>query len=172
MKGNRFKWQFAEFDEASDISDLLNLAYRGLDNWTEETTLLDGKRASPSLVERSMKESGTYFFVCRNDTALLACIRLTLVGNEAYIGSFAVLPTYQRSGIGTHLLAEIEQIATKEYGVTFFSLPVLTGQNTLKKFYEKCGYHKTGNTEPYPVHLNIGKPKRSDVTIEFYLKKV
>jgi ribosomal protein S18 acetylase RimI-like enzyme len=171
MKGSRFKWQLARFHEVAEISDLLNLAYRGVDNWTEETQLLSGKRSTQSLVERSMNETGTYFFVCRNDAALLACARLTLVGNEAYIGSFAVLPRYQRNGIGSYLLSEIEQIVMKEYGVTFFSVPVLSEQHTLKAFYEKCGYQKNGQAEPYPAHLNIGTPKRSDIMIEFYLKK-
>ena len=171
MKISRYKWYPAHFSEANDISNLLNLAYRGSENWTEETMLLEGARASSSLIECSMNESGTCFFVCRNETVLLACIRLTLVGNEAYIGSFALLPKYQGKGIGTHLLSEIEKMAMLEYGVTLFSLPVLTEQTVLKRFYEKCGYHKTGYSEPYPAHLNIGKPKRSDVMIDFYLKK-
>ncbi|REG81316.1 GNAT family N-acetyltransferase [Marinomonas pollencensis] len=172
MKESRFRWQLARYHDAGAISDLLNLAYRGEDNWTNEPQLLTGARSSQALVERNMKEAGTYFFVCRNDTALLACSRLTLAGNEAYIGSFAVLPVYQKRGMGSHLLSAIESIATKVYGVTFLSVSVLSEQKALKRFCENRGYQRNGKAEAYPAHLKIGSPKKRNTMIEFYLKRI
>lgn len=170
MKGHKLKWKPAQSHDAAMISDLLNLAYRGESSWVNEALLLDGQRASPALVKRGLKDPSTRYFVCRNDMALLACCGLTLVGNEAYIGAFAVLPAYQKSGVGTHLLEEIENICMSEYGVTLFSLPVLTEQDELKQFCEKRGYLKTGQAEAFPEHLHIGTPKHQ-LGIEFYLKK-
>ena len=98
---NEVKVQIAELNDAGEINDLLNLAYRGEQGWTNENGLVSGQRSVVDDVEATIKDGSSRFLIYRDETQLVACICLELKGEDLYLGSFAVHPDLQSTGIGT-----------------------------------------------------------------------
>jgi len=86
---------------------------------------------------------------------LVALIDGKIVGMGAFrpidsctveIKRMRVHPAYQRQGIGTAILQQVEARARRR-GYRKFTLDTTVQQNAAQKFYEKCGYHRRGRGE-------------------------
>jgi GNAT superfamily N-acetyltransferase len=161
---DRVKLESANINEAQRINDLLNLAYRGKKGWTTEASLVNGDRSNISDVKLSIENS--IFLIYKNNADLLACICLEPKGDEVYIGSFAVHPDHQAEGLGKLILKAAETYAINELNATKFIMVVLSRRTELITFYERRGYQRSGVNKEYPLHLNVGTPKISGLTIE------
>jgi len=168
--GLELKLEKSKIEDAKEISDLLNLAYRGSEGWTTESDLVSCHRSAISDVEAIIEQAHSYYYAHRTGKIITACICLELMGDEAYIGSFAVEPKYQSQGLGNKILEATEQLAL-EHGAQNFTMVVLSKRVELISFYERRGYRKTGVVKDYPLHLNVGIPKHSSLTIEYLQKK-
>lgn len=157
------KLELADINEAQDINNLLNLAYRGKQGWTTESSLVDGDRSVASDVEACIESS--IFLTYKKEGILVSCICLEPKGCEVYIGSFAVHPEYQACGLRASVLSAAEYYAINEFKATKFIMVVLSARTELISFYERRGYQSTGICKEYPLHLNVGTPKSSDLTI-------
>lgn len=89
-----------------------------------------------------------------SDGVPIATSRLvTLNGDEVLAGKIAVMPEYRNSGIGRHMLCELEKLAENEKKRTFH---IVARQNAVG-FYEKLGFVKEDepfekdNVVMYPV---------------------
>lgn len=164
------KLEMANADEAHQISELLNLAYRGTQGWTTENDLVDGDRSTIQDVKIAIESS--MFLTYKIEHNLIACICLEEKDNEVYIGSFAVHPAHQADGLGKYILNKAESYAMSKLTVTKFTMVVLSERTELISFYERRGYKKTGLCKEYPKHLNVGKPKQHDLTIQLLCKNV
>ncbi len=60
--------------------------------------------------------------------------------NVSKVGQFAVLPEYQRYGIGNLMMKEVEKIAREIKEVTELALDTAESAYHLINFYEKLGY--------------------------------
>lgn len=80
------------------------------------------------------------------DSAPIGTIRYKIDEKErrATLGRLAVLKPYRGRGYGAMLIQYIEKILTFKYRPLTIELG---GQAPLKEYYEKLGYHVTG--EPY-----------------------
>ena len=161
---DRVELKLANINEAQEINDLLNLAYRGEKGWTTENSLVDGDRSTTSDIQLNIENS--IFLTYKKGGDLVACICLDEANQQVYIGSFAVHPDYQASGLGKSILSAAEKYAINELNATSFIMTVLSKRTELIAFYERRGYKKTGVNEEYPLHLNVGTPKSRDLTIE------
>lgn len=157
------KLELANITEAKEINDLLNLAYRGDKGWTTENSLVDGDRSTTSDIKLSIENS--IFLIYKKDGNLVSCICLETKDHEAYIGSFAVHPDHQAGGLGKSILDTAEKYAIDELKATKLILVVLSKRTELIAFYERRGYYLTGVNKEYPLHLNVGTPKKSGLTI-------
>ena len=69
------------------------------------------------------------------------------------------------------MLEQAETFALRTLGVHKPAIFVISQRPELIAFYQRRGYSRTGKIETYPLHLGIGVPKVSGLTIE-YLEKV
>ncbi|MDA0564668.1 GNAT family N-acetyltransferase [Streptomonospora sp. S1-112] len=148
---------------------LVNSAYRGdssRQGWTTEADLLDGQRVDPEGVAALLARPGTRVIVAEADGRIAACCELAAgaEGGDAYFGMFCVRPDAQGGGLGGRVLAEAERVAAHELGCRRMRMTVLRQRDELIAFYERRGYRRTGNVEPFPYgDPRFGLPKRPDL---------
>lgn len=164
------KFERATVADAHEISALMNLAYRGAQGWTTESHLIEGARCAVQDIEDEIRSPNTYYFIYRTALSINACIAVTQQDEKAYIGSFAVLPELQNTGVGKQLLMHAEQFAQHELNVRQLAMVVLSNRDELIAFYQRRGYQRSGNIQGYPIHLNVGQPVYLDQTVEELVK--
>lgn len=160
------KLDIANTTDALQICELLNLAYRGADGWTTESALVEGNRCSESDIISDIESPSNYLLVYKTSNIIQACISVQESEDRAYIGSFAVRPKLQNSGIGKTVLNLAEQFAVTNFQPRQFIMVVLSSRTELIEFYERRGYQRNGIIKEYPIHLNVGVPLTHDLTIE------
>lgn len=160
----------ANIGDAEEINALINLAYRGKKGWTKETDIVEGERSNIEDVNFLIRNQNSHMLIAKNHGDLVACICIEEKESKAYIGSFAVSPAQQNMGIGKHVLKLAENYAGNNFGITGFVMVVISQRKELIEFYERRGYKRTGKTEEYPVHLNVGVPSAKGLTIEYLTK--
>jgi GNAT superfamily N-acetyltransferase len=93
-----------------------------------------------------------------------ACVQLERRGDDAYLGMLTVQPVRQASGIGKRLLDAAEGWAAARWGARTIIMTVITQRPELIAWYERRGYHATGETAPFPYgDTRFGEPKRPDL---------
>lgn len=162
-------FRLATAGDAAAICDLVNRSYRGVaggQGWTHEADWVAGPRTS--LVELSdlLVHTDTVFMVATGGGRIVACIRLEKDGTDVQLGMFAVEPALQGQGIGKRLLAEVERHAWRAMGAQRLVMTVISQRHELVAFYERRGYRRLGDVSDYPVHWNVGVPRRAGLTIE------
>ena len=160
------KLDIANLNDAARVCELLNLAYRGAEGWTTESALVEGDRCNESDIISDIKSPNNYLLVYKTNDIIQACISVQKNDNRAYIGSFAVNPKLQDSGIGKAVLNLAEQYAIANFQPEQFIMVVLSSRTELIQYYERRGYRRNGNIKEYPMHLNVGVPLTPDLTIE------
>lgn len=82
---------------------------------------------------------------------------------EWYLGSLATDPSRQNSGLGRALLTAAEDW-TREQGGRRIRMTVINVREALIAWYERRGYHRTGETAPFPYGDDrFGTPLRPDL---------
>jgi len=71
----------------------------------------------------------------------------------------SVFPWIQAKGIGKQLMAAAEVHAKAEKCNSVF-MKVISVRYELIEWYERKGYARTGNTEPFPTDKKFGIPTR------------
>jgi ribosomal protein S18 acetylase RimI-like enzyme len=150
---------------------LANLAYRGTGgagveaSWNVETGLVDGPRLTESSLREELAEKPE-LLVWRDEAggALMGTVWMQpRDGGVWYLGLLTVRPDVQNRQLGRTLLAAAESYA-KERGGRRITMTVLSGRDVLMAWYERRGYRKTGETQPYPYgDGRIGRPLRDDL---------
>ncbi|NWH07212.1 MAG: GNAT family N-acetyltransferase [Alphaproteobacteria bacterium] len=146
-----FRW--ASRKDVSAIHALLEAAYRGeesLRGWTSEAHLLQGPRTSREEVMERATGPRSGFLLAERVGELIGCVYLKDEGGTAYLGMFAVRPACQGAGIGRALLAESDRKAKAAWGVIAMRMTVISLREDLIAYYERRGYRRTGETEPFP----------------------
>jgi ribosomal protein S18 acetylase RimI-like enzyme len=73
-------------------------------------------------------------------------------------------PGIQTRGIGSLLLAAAEGFARDALGAHAMRMTVIVQREALIAWYERRGYARTGETEPFPYgDARFGLPKRDDL---------
>jgi GNAT superfamily N-acetyltransferase len=141
---------------------LVESAYRGETSrtgWTTEADLLDGQRTDAREVG-ALVDAGTVLVAVSQTGELVACCRLDPNG---HFGMFAVSPAAQGGGIGSALLADAERRAAAG-GADRMTLPVIKQRVDLIPWYERRGYVRTGEEQPFPYgDERFGRPRRDDL---------
>jgi ribosomal protein S18 acetylase RimI-like enzyme len=144
------------------LVELLNSAYRGDDSkqgWTTEADLLRGDlRTDASNVQQLMHTTGAAFLkYVDDDNTIKGCVFLHTKRDKLYLGMLSVWPRIQATGIGKQLMAEAENYARDKNCSSIF-MKVLSIRHELVAWYERKGYFKTGETEPFPADNRFGIP--------------
>lgn len=164
----------ATADDVPQVVALVESAYRGdvsRAGWTTEADLLDGQRTDPEDVAGIVADPAGRVVMVERDGSPLACFQLEHRGDHAYFGMFAVRPDLQGGGVGRAALAEAERIARDEWGAADLRMTVIVQREELIAWYERRGYHRTGERKPFPYgNERFGRPRRDDLEFEVLSK--
>ena len=167
--------------DLAEVAALVNAAYRaegGQSGWTSEVGLVEGRRVTLNSLEAEHRSvPGLLIGTLREEAGLLACIRVEATtgrrGEPAcYIGMLAVRPASQGGGVGRRMLAWAEQQACLR-GVRTARMTVVSVRTALIEWYERSGYRRTGETEPFPYDdERFGTPLRPGLEFVFLEKEL
>jgi len=155
-------FRLAELSDISSLVDLINQSYREQQgrSWTTEAGFVKGQRISQEQLKQQLQMSNSILLVAEMDSSkLVACIGLTFQKNTVEIGTFCTDPHIQNMKVGRHVLEYAEQFALQKVSELDSAIMyVLDVRSELIAYYERRGYIKTGNQEPYPYEADVGVP--------------
>ena len=152
------------------VVTLVNRAYRGQDggavSWNVETGLVEGERTTLDLLRADLAATPHARLMLHRDpeAGLLANVWLEPMGAGVWrLGMLAVSPNRQDGGLGRRMLEACEAFVRAEGG-TRIAMSVLSAREALIAWYERRGYARTGETEPFPYGDDrFGRPLRQDL---------
>ncbi|USP41935.1 GNAT family N-acetyltransferase [Acinetobacter sp. XS-4] len=155
-------FRLAQFADIPQLIDLINKSYREQQgrSWTTELEWVKGQRITEHQLEEQLQFANSILLVAEaNSSKIVACIGLTFENNQVEVGTFCTDPHVQNMRIGRSVLEYAEQYALKEDPhLVNAVMYVLDVRSELIAYYERRGYVKTGNEQPYPVEANVGVP--------------
>lgn len=156
------------------VVTLVEAAYRGDSGrrgWTTESDLLDGRRTDTAGVTELIGGPHSRVLLAEHDGVLRACCHVACQDDSGYFGMFAVDPTLQGGGIGKAVLAEAERIVREEWRGRQMRMTVIVQRAELIAWYQRRGYHRTGEYRPFPYgDERFGVPRRDDLRFEWLAK--
>lgn len=168
------------------LQELIQNGFRASDtraNWTGDATkaLNDTFTISLDAIEKAIESEKSAFVIAYTTSAtkqsegvvvaipgdshnitgnqhIVACFCLTRKSTDlASFAWFVVAQPYQQGGNGRKVLAYAETYVREKWQeVTKLELNALSTRDELIKWYERCGYVKTGQTEPFPEEFARG----------------
>lgn len=161
-------WRPATSDDIPPLEALIESAYRGdasRAGWTTEADLLGGNRISQAMLADTLADVDQHMLVCEDDAAgLIACVTLQKRPGYGYIGTVSVRPTLQGGGLGREVLAQAEKWLRETWQLPLARMTVIAQRPEVIAWYQRRGYHDTGETAPFPYgDTRFGAPKRDDL---------
>lgn len=144
--------------DISELSLLMNTAYRGQGGWTTESGFIQGQRIQSDQLSHLLNSKSFQLFVLEDENKLLGCIGITLRQHIAEIDSFAVAPAMQNLGYGKQLLNFAESHIFEIFKKKVIQMSVLNVRTELLAYYQRRGYQLTEKIETYPLDQNVGEP--------------
>lgn len=149
-------------DDVPALNQLVNSAYRGdssRQGWTTEADLLGGVRTDEQALHAMIENPNATILLYKIENQLVGSVYLEKKGDSLYLGMLTVSPELQAGGIGRALLARADLYA-REQGCRTITMTVLSQRHELIAWYERRGYHQTGDTRPFPSDdPRFGLPK-------------
>lgn len=144
------------------LAALLNSSYRGdasKKGWTTEANLIKGNlRTDEATLNKLMQTPGAVFLKYINEeNNIEGCVFLDKKENKLYLGMLSVSPLVQAKGIGKQLMTAAEDYARDQKCSSIF-MKVISVRHELVAWYERHGYSKTRETEPFPSDDRFGVP--------------
>lgn len=156
-----------------DYVELVSSAYRGegsKQGWTTEADLLGGQRLDGPMAEEMLAEADSQILLARDGQgrAVASVYVREPEDGAAYLGVLAVSPLGQGKGMGSLLIGLAEAWVVEHWGATSMRMSVINKRDELIAYYERRGYVRTGEIEPFPYgDERFGLPKVDD--LEFVL---
>ncbi len=153
----------ATFADVPALEMLVNSAYRGegaKKGWTTEADILGGIRIDiERLTEMIGKKDAVILQIFDDNDSLKGCVYLEKNDNKMYLGMLTVAPEEQGRGTGKLLMQESEKYALS-MDCDIMTMAVISVRSELIAWYEKHGYHQTGEKKPFPSDVRFGVPKQ------------
>lgn len=160
--------QVAQDIDLPAIVALMNAAFRGKgteQSWCVESGYITGNRTNELLLREEIA-AGAQFLLAKEDvtSAIQGCVSVQVLAAERwYLGSLTVDPALQNKGFGRKLLRSAEEYAVA-HGARRMEMTVLNVRSALISWYERRGYHLTGESRPFPYgDHRFGMPTREDL---------
>ncbi|OCX54158.1 GNAT family N-acetyltransferase [Mucilaginibacter sp. PPCGB 2223] len=141
---------------------LINRSYRGdaaAKGWTTESHLLDGIRIDAETLTGYIQDKDTIILKCINNNELQGSVYINKKDSDIYFGMLTVDPDRQNTGIGKLLLKHVEWFA-REQNCNRIYMTVITIREELIAWYERHGFKKTGEVNPFPEDTRFGIQKQ------------
>lgn len=165
-----FLFQPVRPGELTQIVDLMNRAFRSIGpeaSWNTEAGIIEGDRTSLEYLENDLSAHPEAFLLAARtqpESPIWGCVWLQPRSTQVwYLGSLAVDPRLQKSGVGRQLLEAAENWAA-ERGAEKIRMTVVNVRQTLIAWYERRGYQNTGETLPFPYGDNRFGTLRDDLS--------
>ena len=156
------------------IAALVNAAYRGESSragWTTEADLLDGQRVDIEGLAATIATPDNVILVFGEPQEPVGCVHLQRQGNDCYLGMLTIRPTAQGAGLGSWLLEAAERWAAVHWSSRSMHMTVIEQRAALIAWYERRGYHRTGEQRPFPYgDPRFGLPRRDDLAFDVLRK--
>jgi ribosomal protein S18 acetylase RimI-like enzyme len=157
------------------IHALVERAYRGAGarrGWTHEDDLLVGTRIPPAALGAILADPRQLLLVAEAGEAPIGCVRIADKGKgSASLGLLSVDPERQARGLGRLLVEAAEREAARRFGASRMEMNVLRQRPELIAWYERRGYRRTGEEQPFPADTRFGRPRAPGLTF-LVLEKV
>jgi ribosomal protein S18 acetylase RimI-like enzyme len=153
MLADNFDFRFATAADAAEVHALIERSYRGAvaaTGWTNESELLEGPRSTLDEVSGIIADPQSRFVLAIANGELIASALIRKAKDGAYFGMFAVDPKLQQAGIGKMHIARCEADARRLWNARFLRLTVISLRDELIAWYERRGFVRTGEHEPFP----------------------
>jgi len=153
MTDYNFDFAFATPADIAAVSALIERAYRGeiaATGWTNEAAILTGPRTSTAEIGRLIRDPESRFVMALANGQLVCCALIQKYGAGAYFGMFAIEPSLQQAGLGKMVIARCEADAKRLWTAKFLRLTVISLRDPLIAWYERRGFNRTGEHEPFP----------------------
>ncbi len=160
----------ARTKDLDQVAELVNQAYRGVaaPDWTSEVGLIDGPRTNRAALADTLKNDAAIILLAKDGAAdeLCGCVALSPMANaQWYLSMLAVSPQFQAAGLGKSIVAGAENYAHSA-GAQSLKISVINLREKLIAWYERLGFVKTGETEPFPYDdPSVGTPLRQDLAL-------
>lgn len=150
------------------IQPLVHNAYRGDRarlGWTHEADLLEAQRIDENQLAESIGDPAQVIVLAEQAGVLIGCVLVADKGSSlAYLGMLTVDATVQARGLGRQLIDQAEELARERFGATRMEMTVIVQRTELIEWYERRGYHQTGDRRPFPASdPRFGVPLRTDL---------
>ncbi len=155
--------------DVAEVVALANLAYReDRSGWSSEAGLIAGTRLTePQLRADLAAKPHAHLLLGRDNPGepLLGTVWLEPKSAEVwYLGLLIIRPDLQDRKLGRELLAQAEDFA-QTHGARRIRMTVLNVRAALLAWYQRRGYTRTGETEPFPYGDDrFGTPLRDDLS--------
>ena len=153
-------------DSPAALLNLINSAYRGTDGagrWTTEAHLVAGDRISERDLQVLLVDPQLHWLLAESSGEVCGCIAIKQYPDVTELGTFAIAPSLQGTGLGKQLLAQAESIAQSR--LLPLQVTVVSLNSALIQFYQRRGYQDTGLRLPYPVEQNVGTPLQAGIEL-------
>jgi ribosomal protein S18 acetylase RimI-like enzyme len=159
MIADNFSFAFASIADAPRVAALIERAYRGstaAKGWTNESDLLTGPRSSVTEVEALIRHPESRFVMALANGEVVGTALLQKQHEGAYFGMFAIDPELQSGGVGKMVIARCESDAVQLWNAAWLRLTVISLRHELIGWYERRGFQRTGEREPFPFDTATG----------------
>lgn len=150
-------------NDIPSLVPLVNAAYRSEDGqkgWTSESHLIKGARTNAVGIAELMQAPHSVILKYIDQEGQIAgCVHLEEQGNKLYLGMLSVWPDRQAQGIGKHLLAAAVDYARKN-NCAHIHITVISVRPELIAWYERHGYQRTGEIQPFHHGEKFGIQKQ------------
>jgi ribosomal protein S18 acetylase RimI-like enzyme len=167
---NKMRLTIATLDDVDSVAHLVNRAYRGttLGVWTTEAGLIEGARIDQGALARMIESGETTVLLAKDGGSqqLQGCVAVSWRDKDKwYLSMLAVSPACQTTGIGKAIMANAETFVG-DRGARTVKISVINVRDSLIAWYERRGYERTGEVEPFPYDdPSVGVPLRNDLTL-------
>ena len=161
-----------------DYVELVSSAYRGegsKQGWTTEADLLGGQRLDGPMAEDMLAEADSQILLARDGQgrAVASVYVRKPEDGASYLGVLAVSPLGQGKGVGSLLIGLAEAWVAEHWGATLMRMSVINKRDELIAYYERRGYERTGEIEPFPYgDERFGLPKVDDLAFVMLAKEL
>jgi N-acetylglutamate synthase-like GNAT family acetyltransferase len=136
---------------ASDIPEIVSLINRA---FVVERFFKNADRTNAETVEEHMRDGN--FLLLRKNEELFACAYVKVTGDRAYLGMLSVDPARQKSGLGRHMMLEVEAYA-RAAGCKVMEIRIVNLRSELPPMYRKFGFAETGEESAEGIE-NVTQP--------------
>ena len=151
----------ANTNDIPQLIRVVNAAYRGEESkkgWTSPAYFVAGEiRIDEQAMMKMLENPSAVILKYIIRDKIVGCVYLEEQNHDLYLGMLSVLPDLQGKNIGKKLLIASEEHAKKNKMENIL-INVITRQEKLINWYERCGYLLTSETKPYPEDGRFGKP--------------